>query len=89
MSILLVTSVTAHHRRRIDLEDNAKVVAYSPCLLNQSFFYAAHGRRSVHHEDLVPNEYISNIGAFYTNWFTDYWHLMLADYLDTFHTFVQ
>ena len=31
----------------------------------------AHRRRSVHHADLVPNGYFSDIGAFYINWFTD------------------
>ena len=44
----------------------------------------AHGRRSVHHEDLVPNEYISKLAHFYRNCFTDLSRPMVADFLDTF-----
>ena len=44
----------------------------------------AHGRRSVHHEDLVPNEYISKLVHFYRNCFTDLSRPMVADFLDTF-----
>ena len=69
-------------------------VCSSPTLMTAGLFQPnandhsvmAHGRRSVHallRSTVVPNEYISNIGVFYVNWFTDLWHQMLADFLYT------
>ena len=39
--------------------------------LNEYSVITAHGRRSGHHEVLRPYAYISDIGAFYINCFTD------------------
>ena len=75
------------------LSDSAQLdLALSRTTLSQwllfSFFFngvTAHGRRSVHHEDLVPNEYISKLAHFYRNWFTDLSLPMVEDFLETIY----